>query len=389
MSSPASGESSGGGASKAIRASSREPHGGIADDPAVDGHFAGLDQRLEPGARQRDAARRRRLAEMTVEPFAGARLVDVEDLPADRRGQRDAWGGLWAATLGSGSTRGGPGALFGLGVHARSRRRGALGRLRGGRRDERPKRGDDRLDVRTRPRSMGVEAAPHRRHMSRRIAAAAANDARAAIDGESGVDLPSAPACRNSGYPRHAIAARRRWPWRSAARRRALRSWRGSRPGDRKRRRRNSRHRRSARDRRLRRARRNAAGATPIIVRPAVSKLAVIVHGMPHLAAASAAARISSGADMVSIHATSAPPSCRPSICSTNTSTASSSLSGPSGARRSPVGPTDPATTTGRPAASATLRAFAGGEAVELAGAVLKPVQHQAAAIGRRSCWSG
>ena len=79
---------------------------------------------------------------------------------------------------------------------------------------------------------------------------------------------------------------------------------------------------------------------------------------MPHLAAASAAARISSGADMVSIQATSAPPSRRPSICSMKISTASSSLNGPSGARRSPVGPTDPATTTGRPALSATLRAI-------------------------------
>ena len=38
---------------------------------------------------------------------------------------------------------------------------------------------------------------------------------------------------------------------------------------------------------------------------------------MPALAAARAAARISSAADMVSIQATSAPPSLRPSICST------------------------------------------------------------------------
>ena len=30
----------------------------------------------------------------------------------------------------------------------------------------------------------------------------------------AGVDPPSAPACRNNGYARHAIAARRRWPWR-------------------------------------------------------------------------------------------------------------------------------------------------------------------------------
>ena len=37
---------------------------------------------------------------------------------------------------------------------------------------------------------------------------------------------------------------------------------------------------------------------------------------------------------------------------------ASSSVSGPSGASRSPVGPTEPATTTGRPALSATARAI-------------------------------
>ena len=103
---------------------------------------------------------------------------------------------------------------------------------------------------------------------------------------------------------------------------------------------------------------------------------------MPHLAAARAAARISSGADMVSIQATSAPPSRRPSICSMKTSTASSSLNGPSGARRSPVGPTDPATTTGRPALSATSARELGGEPVEFARARFEAVQHEAAAVG-------
>src|SRR5271165_5808723 len=79
---------------------------------------------------------------------------------------------------------------------------------------------------------------------------------------------------------------------------------------------------------------------------------------MPTTAAARAAARISSAADMVSIQTTSAPPSRRPSICSTKTSTASSSPSGPSGAKMSPVGPTEPATTILRLALSATARAF-------------------------------
>ena len=74
-----------------------------------------------------------------------------------------------------------------------------------------------------------------------------------------------------------------------------------------------------------------ACGVIPIIVRPAVSKLAVTVYGMPAFAAAMAAAFISSIADIVSIQITSAPPAFRPSICSTNTSIASSWSSGPSG----------------------------------------------------------
>ena len=85
---------------------------------------------------------------------------------------------------------------------------------------------------------------------------------------------------------------------------------------------------------------------------------------------------------MVSIQTTSAPPSLRPSICSTKTSTASSSVSGPSGAKRSPVGPTEPATTTGRPAASATARAFSAASRFSSRVRVLEIVQHQAPAVG-------
>ena len=48
--------------------------------------LARLDQRLEPGARERDAPRGRRLAEETVEPLARARGVDVENLQPRRRG---------------------------------------------------------------------------------------------------------------------------------------------------------------------------------------------------------------------------------------------------------------------------------------------------------------
>ena len=60
---------------------------------------------------------------------------------------------------------------------------GAAGwrRFRRGRRDEGTERRDDRLDVRPRAGFLGVEAAPHRRDMGGRVAAAAADDARAAI----------------------------------------------------------------------------------------------------------------------------------------------------------------------------------------------------------------
>ena len=94
----------------------------------------------------------------------------------------------------------------------------------------------------------------------------------------------------------------------------------------------------------------------PIIVRPAVSKLMVPHHGIPASFAASAAAAYSSGAEIVSTHKTSAPPSFRPSACSWNISTASAWVRGPRGAMISPVGPIEPATITVRPEASAMSR---------------------------------
>ena len=101
----------------------------------------------------------------------------------------------------------------------------------------------------------------------------------------------------------------------------------------------------------------NWSGSSPIIVRPAVSNEQVTVYGMPSAMAASAAAWNSSMADIVSIQITSAPPSLRPRISSRKTATASSWVSLPSGSNSSPVGPTDPPTTTGWGAASATSRA--------------------------------
>src|SRR3954449_9815917 len=65
-------------------------------------------------------------------------------------------------------------------------------------------------------------------------------------------------------------------------------------------------------------------GNNPIIVRPAVSKEQVAVYGRPACKAPVAAARISSAADMVSIHPMSAPPSLRPRASSPNDSTAAS-----------------------------------------------------------------
>ena len=94
----------------------------------------------------------------------------------------------------------------------------------------------------------------------------------------------------------------------------------------------------------------------PIIVRPAVSKLIVPHQGAPMLPKASAAALNSSGALIVSTQSTSAPPSISPRPVSSNIATALSWLSVPAGPMISPVGPTDPATITGRPAASAISR---------------------------------
>ena len=99
-----------------------------------------------------------------------------------------------------------------------------------------------------------------------------------------------------------------------------------------------------------------SAEVTPIMVRPAVSKLMVPHQGISASLNASAAARNSSGAEIVSSHSTSTPPSFRASACSWNISTARAWLSSPTGSMISPVGPTEPATAILRSARSATLR---------------------------------
>ena len=94
-----------------------------------------------------------------------------------------------------------------------------------------------------------------------------------------------------------------------------------------------------------------------------------------------AAARISSAADIVSIQATSAPPSFRPSASSPNDSTAELSVSAPSGSNSSPVGPTEPATTIGRGDASATSQAISAARLASSYDAALGLVQLEAMAV--------
>jgi hypothetical protein len=99
------------------------------------------------------------------------------------------------------------------------------------------------------------------------------------------------------------------------------------------------------------------SGVSPIMVRPPVSKVIVDATGSPVAAAAAIAAPSSSRPKLVSIHNTSTPPSTRPSACSPKVASASSRLRVPWGTSISPVGPIDPATTTGRSTASAAARA--------------------------------
>ena len=106
---------------------------------------------------------------------------------------------------------------------------------------------------------------------------------------------------------------------------------------------------------------------------------------MPAAIAPFAAARISSPADIVSIQQTSAPPAFKPFACSVKSATASSSVSAPSGTKSSPVGPIEPATTTGRAAASAIVARNLGGALVDLEDAILRLVQLHAVAVGAKA----
>src|ERR1700722_3843877 len=99
----------------------------IARNLFVDSHLARLDQRLEPGARERNASCRRRLAQEPVEPLAGVLIADVENLQSLRRDKRRASRRINRNVVRFGLIGLGrmtPGALLRLCVHVRSRRRG-------------------------------------------------------------------------------------------------------------------------------------------------------------------------------------------------------------------------------------------------------------------------
>ena len=113
------------------------------------------------------------------------------------------------------------------------------------------------------------------------------------------------------------------------------------------------------------------------MVRPLVSKLSVTTTGRSVVIAPCTAASTSSAADMVSIQSTSAPPAANACACSAKAAAASSMVSGPRGTISSPVGPIEPATTTGRPAASATPRATRAAAQVQLGHPLLGLVQLQ------------
>src|ERR1700722_9784752 len=95
----------------------REARRGIARNAVADPHFAGLDQRLEPRARQSDSSCRRRLAQEPIEPLVGALGAGVEELltfgrckwSEGRRIDRDVF---WLDVVGLGRMT--PGALLRL-----------------------------------------------------------------------------------------------------------------------------------------------------------------------------------------------------------------------------------------------------------------------------------
>ena len=164
----------------------------------------------------------------------------------------------------------------------------------------------------------GLVAAQHRGDLGgvgRGAAAAAADDGHAKRSGPGGRERPARRVCRRRRGCRRSTPARPRWAWRPPP---SLATQPRSRP---------PRPRWSATllpqlapiAARLSPPSRSASSVpvTPIMVRPAVSKLMVAVTGRSHAERAPrTAASSSSRSLMVSTHSTSAPPAARPSACS-------------------------------------------------------------------------
>ena len=121
--------------------------------------------------------------------------------------------------------------------------------------------------------------------------------------------------------------------------------------------------------------RRNAHHRPPVGIEAQVA-----TTGKPVARAPAIAASVSSTDDMVSIHRISAPPRSRATACSANASWAAATLKGPRGSRISPVGPMLPATSTTRPARSASWRAIGRRPLVQLPDTRLGLVELQAVA---------
>ena len=138
---------------------------------------------------------RRRLAQEPIEPLAGALLADVENLRPFGRDERRKGRGLNRRVLRLGVDRRRLRRSRRAASPSRSRTlppprpAGAVSAAR--RRDEGAEGRDDGLQVRPRAGLVLVEPAAHRRDMGRRVAAAAADDARAAIRGKAGVSAIS------------------------------------------------------------------------------------------------------------------------------------------------------------------------------------------------------
>ena len=178
---------------------------GIAYRDAVDLDMTRLDQRLEPGARQREAALAGRLAEEAVEPLADVARRCRKGEALGRHRQRRRRARLRRACGRRFPRRSRPRTRRAVWLSSsRGRRASAAGaRPAGSRRrrgDQRAERGDDLGQLRARAGVVAIDRPAHGRDMRGGRTAAAADDARAGVDRQAARSRPSAPACRNNGY---------------------------------------------------------------------------------------------------------------------------------------------------------------------------------------------